>query len=522
VLQWNNSSGTWSAVGNTALTSLTHYAGSLHGSRDATGSSACQRFDGTAWVPVRGPGIVGDVRALARSGSDMILGGTFATISGVTMNGVARWNGTSFQPLGGGLPAVSIDALVAVAGGDIVAGGQFAGAGGLPPHHIARWNGATWSSLGMGMNQPVKALCQLPDGDVVAGGMFTSAGGVACAFIARWDGTAWAPLGSGMDGPVHALAVRSDGTLFAGGSFSTAGGVACSNVAQWSGTTWSPLGAGCNGPVLGLALRPNGDLVAVGAFIDAGGVPADRCARWDGSAWATMGTGNIDPSPVTAVHALPNGDVIVSHGFHLPTNIPGGGLSRWNGTVWSGLVTLTGAQADDAVVVRCIAPTAAGGLVIGGTFSVADGVVSRNLLAIESTCMPLASPYGAGCSTAAGPLVLTADTLPWLGAVHRTTTTGIDALTLCASIIGFTQLSSPLDQLLPQGQPGCSLLTTLDIVDLRFPVGGVVHAELMVPADPALLQLTFHQQSVPLEFDLAGTLVAVRGSNGLAATIGTL
>ncbi len=30
--------------------------------------------------------------------------------------------------------------------------------------------------------------------------------------------------------------------------------------------------------------------------------------------------------------------------------------------------------------------------------------------------MPTASTYGTGCSSASGPLVLTADTLPWIGA----------------------------------------------------------------------------------------------------------
>jgi hypothetical protein len=183
------SGSTFVAMGDTHLNSLTFYANGYHGARWFS-TDACQRYDGSQWVPVRGPGMVGEVRALAASGNDMILGGTFATISGVTMNRIARWNGTTFQALGSGLLANSIDALLSLDNGDIVAGGQFLSAGGLPPFHIARWNGTTWSVLGQGMSDPVLALCKMPNGDIVAGGSFIVAGGVPCARIARWNGTA--------------------------------------------------------------------------------------------------------------------------------------------------------------------------------------------------------------------------------------------------------------------------------------------------------------------------------------------
>jgi hypothetical protein len=524
IMQFTTSSGVWTSIGNASVTSLLDFGGSYHGSvLEADGAVACRRYDGSAWQPVVGPGIAGDVRAATRSGGDVVLGGTFQAISGAAFGCIARWDGATFSPLGSGMTGISVDALLTLDNGDIVAGGSFVAAGGTTVNNIARWNGTTWLPLGGGLDFEALALCQMPNGDLVVGGRFTQAGGVSCSRIARWDGSAWSPLGSGMNGHVMALAVRSDGVLFAGGNFTNAGGVQCSRIAQWNGTAWSPLGFGCNSDVYGLAVRPNDDLVAVGAFTHANGLLSHRCARFMATGWAAMGTAIADTSPVRAVHVLPNGDVAVGRGFHAPGTDPDPGISRWNGASWSGFDS--GLAAHDPalpVEVRTIVQRADGDLVVGGRFSLAGGAISYGLASAASTCMPQALSYGTGCSSGAGPLVLTAETLPWAAAPFRTTTSGLDASSLCARVIGLTQLSSPLDGLLPQGQPGCSLLATLDIVDLWFPSAGVVHAWFALPPDPVLNGLTFFQQSVQLEFDAAGALVAVRGSNALAATIGTL
>ena len=171
--RYTTSSGTWTPLGSLPLIAFTSYAGSYHGVSPGATEPACHRYDGSQWVPVRGPGIVGEVRAATRSGNDMMIGGTFATISGVPMNGIARWNGSTFTPLGTGMIGSSIEALVTLDNGDIVAGGNFVGAGGTTVNHIARWNGTTWSPMGNGFDAPVYALCKMPNGDVIAGGAFT-------------------------------------------------------------------------------------------------------------------------------------------------------------------------------------------------------------------------------------------------------------------------------------------------------------------------------------------------------------
>jgi hypothetical protein len=90
---------------------------------------------------VRGPGIDGGVAALTQSGADMIVGGQFTTISGAAIANVARWDGSTFQPLGSGTSDV-VFALLTLDDGDIGAGGLFVSAGGVTVNSIARWNGS--------------------------------------------------------------------------------------------------------------------------------------------------------------------------------------------------------------------------------------------------------------------------------------------------------------------------------------------------------------------------------------------
>jgi hypothetical protein len=173
------------------------------------------------------------------------------------------------------------------------------------------------------------------------------------------------------------------------------------------------------------------------------------------------------------------------------------------------------------VNVRAFALRADGDLIVGGDFTTANGGVSARLASLASTCPASVQPYGIGCS-GAGPLVLSADTLPWVSATFRTSTTGLDPGSLCIGLIGLQQLSIPIDTLLPQGQPGCTLLTTLDYQTGIPNVGGVARFEFALGNDPSLIGVTFHEQTFPVDFDGGGAFVAIRSSNALAATIGTL
>ncbi|HRP63500.1 MAG TPA: hypothetical protein PK400_09430, partial [Phycisphaerales bacterium] len=107
--------------------------------------------------------------------------------------------------------------------GDLIAAGSFTEAGGVPVSYIARWDGTQWHALAGGVNDnQVLALIQF-NGDLIAAGAFTEAGGVPVGYIARWDGVQWHAMDTGMNGFVNCLAVHN-GYLIAGGEFTTASG----------------------------------------------------------------------------------------------------------------------------------------------------------------------------------------------------------------------------------------------------------------------------------------------------------
>jgi hypothetical protein len=220
----------------------------------------------------------------------------------------AEWD-TGF---GSGIAGAN-DAVMATAvfddgsGPALYAAGNFTSAGGAIADRIARWNGTSWSPLGpsgSGANLSIRALAAFDDGSgsaLYAGGNFTSIGGVAANFIAKWNGTSWSPLfppGDGTNAPVTCLSVFDDGTgpaLFVGGNFTTAGPLAVGRVAKWDGSSWSALGPPATDGAL-LALRAFDDgsgeaLYAAGNFTTLCGTQAGRIARWNGADWSAVGGG---------------------------------------------------------------------------------------------------------------------------------------------------------------------------------------------------------------------------------------
>lgn len=168
-------------------------------------------------------------------------------------NGGSAWTALASYPYFNGY----VYSVAAMPNGDVIAGGAFTAVGFTSTSRIARWNGSTWSPLGGGMNQDVRTLRVLANGNLVAGGAFTSAGGAPAPFVARWNGTSWSALGTGPGATVTALVELPDGDLLAGGEF--AGGHA---LMRWDGTTWSPFTAPSPGPVWALAIAPNGHVLA--------------------------------------------------------------------------------------------------------------------------------------------------------------------------------------------------------------------------------------------------------------------
>jgi hypothetical protein len=227
---------------------------------------------------------------LACDGSgNLYAGGSFTTIGGVTVNCVAKWNGTTWTNLGSGMDYY-VYALACDGSGNLYAGGSFTNAGGVAASRIAKWNGTTWTNLGSGIHSydpthdVVTALALDRLGNLYVGGNFSTAGDVDGAYaVAKWNGTTWAKVGNGLDRTVNALACDSAGNLYAGGDFDNTTGAAAvpvNRVAKWNGSVWSSLGSGLNNSASALACDRSNNLYVGGAFNTAGGIAANHIAKW--------------------------------------------------------------------------------------------------------------------------------------------------------------------------------------------------------------------------------------------------
>ena len=351
------------------------------------------------WSPM-GADVFGVFALTTMPNGDLIAGGRFNAIGGVSVNKIGRFNGTTWSPLGtgisGGISFVEISALAVLPNGHLVAAGVFTHAGGVAVNHIARWDGATWHAMGTGMgdtinNYPwVLALAVLPNGDLIAGGSFDTAGGVPASNIARWNGTAWSAMGEGVDSSVYSLATTPGGNVVAGGTFTYAGGTHIGyGIARWNGTAWSSVGSGVGGQVLALAVLPNGDVIAGGNLVTAGSVNALRVARWNGTSWSSLDTGTN--STVCALTVLPGGDLVAGGLFSSAGGIPSHRVASWNGTSWSPL------RSSMNGVVNALKVLPGGDLAAGGTFTATGGISANRIARWDGTTWsPLGSGMGLG------------------------------------------------------------------------------------------------------------------------------
>jgi trimeric autotransporter adhesin len=476
------------------------------------------RWNGSAWSAI-GTGMDGPpwVLALAPNG-DVIAGGQFAAAGSVLAANIARWNGSTWSALGTGLrgPCAS---LATLPNGHLIAGGSFVEAGGSPASFLARWDGNAWSAFGGGMNSSVFALVALPSGDLIAGGSFTVAGGTPANRVARWNGSSWSALGTGRPGSVGALAVLPNGDVIAGSSALPAGSSAADYIARWDGSIWSPLGAGMNNGVSTITVLPDGDLVVGGRFTTAGGVPANRIARWNGSTWSPLGTGLNDSC--SDVLVLPDGDLIAVGSFTTAGGVPANRIARWNGSTWSPLGTGINASLPLGGVAAVVS-LPGGDIAVGGDFLTAGGLVAAFFARLVAPCPASATIGAAGCTSSGGANLLSAINLPWTGSTFVAEGTGLPPFSVIGVVTGFATITLPLSSVLVQGQPGCSLDVSPDVVDIALPTAGSARIHTTLPDSPALVGAVFRQQMIPFELDATLQFTAITATNSLSMTIGSL
>ena len=383
------------------------YAGGGFTTAGETTVNRIAKCDGATWFPL-GSGVGGfGLGALTvfddGGGPALYAGGSFTSASGVLVNHIAKWDGSSWSALGSGMGSDQVDALAVFDDGGgpaLYAGGDFFTAGGASALRIAKWDGASWSPLGAGMNGDVYTLAVFDDGGgpaLYAGGFFTTAGGLPANRVAKWDGSSWSPLGSGVDASVLALAVFDDGggpALYAGGQFTIAGGGSASRIAKWDGSIWSALGSGANNNVRALTVFDDGGgsaLYVGGQFTLAGGITAGRIAKWDGSSWWNVG-GGFD-NFVSALMAFDDGEgpaLYAGGAFATAGGTVVNRVARWRGSAWSPVDAGMGVSgfpsSEPRVLATAVHDDGSGSeLYAGGKFTHAGGTSATYIASWDGT-----------------------------------------------------------------------------------------------------------------------------------------
>ena len=181
----------------------------------------------------------------------------------------------------------------------LYAGGGFSYIGGVEANGIARWNGASWEPLGPGVDGTVHDIVSFDDGSgpaLYVAGSFYHAGGLPIRFIARWRDGEWSDPGADLGYFAYALAVH-DSRLFVAGDFNNMlGGLPVERLAAWDGSVWERF---LGGPKArkGHAIMYDAahDYVLLFGGDEENGIEQQDTWSYDESGWTRLAIGGPEP-----------------------------------------------------------------------------------------------------------------------------------------------------------------------------------------------------------------------------------
>ncbi len=330
----------------------------------------------------------GSVSSLAVAADGKIVAA--GPISGTTLSALlARLNpdGSSDPTFVAPPIAAVVNAVAVQSDGRVLVGGSFATVGGVTRYGFARLHADgsldTAYFLALRGSASIGALAALPGGKFLVARSFDYLRGAAvssCLVRCLADGTVdptFNPGGTGTDAIINALVRQPDGKILITGSFTSYNGTPVGRIARLHAdgtldTAFNAGGAGLDQPGAALALLPGGRIVVSGTFTAVNGVarnaPVARLLP-DGSVDATFATPAISGGAVETMLVQPDGRILL-----------GGAFTTVNGTGFGRLTRLLSDGALDATfgtspapgpngTVYALALEPAGTILIGGTFT---------------------------------------------------------------------------------------------------------------------------------------------------------
>jgi len=309
--------------------------------------------------------------------------------------------GLTFRVAFGGTDG-SVSAIVVQPDRKILIGGGFSNLA----RSIARLNAngsldqlVTTSSF-PGASGGVRATALQPDGKILIGGAFTSYNNVTQNRITRLnaDGSrdtgfnigSGASAGGGNGTFIEAIAVQPDGKILIGGDFTVFNGVAQGYLVRLNanGSRDTEFVGGPSGPVKQLIVQPDGKILVGGGFSTYNGVTQRCIARLnaDGTLDTEFATGTLFDSTVIALALQPDGKILVGGFFTEYNNVTQNRIARLNadGTLDTGFNIGSGAGVANGTRVAAIAVQSDGKILIGGDFTVFNGVTQNRIARLNA------------------------------------------------------------------------------------------------------------------------------------------
>lgn len=225
------------------------------------GLDPLQYWNGTEWKTYGDTAIDGVIFDLKVIDNELWVAGGFDSIGNIQAEGIAIWDGSKWKSAYD-FPNTfndgsNVNRVVAIEEykGEIFIGGNLQGD---TLAEIARWDGTSWRSVGGGIKEHgfagVNKLIIFRDELYVIGRWITEVGNVDNG-IMRWNGEEWLRCGGGLQGSNGGYdAVVYDDKLWVTGGMKTAGGVEVNGLAIWDGEQWCSPGNEFSGWPAGIAV----------------------------------------------------------------------------------------------------------------------------------------------------------------------------------------------------------------------------------------------------------------------------
>jgi uncharacterized delta-60 repeat protein len=342
----------------------------------------------------------------------IVIGGAFEQVNGVSRRGVARLNpdgsldGT-FNP-GTGISADCcpwISSIALLSDGRVLIAGNFERFNGTPRPGLARLlaDGRLDSGFAVQFAPAAPSIRQVvlqPDGRILVGGSFNRVNGVARAGFARLnadgslDGTftSDASVISASGGSKGGIWLQPDGKILVAAVVAAAGDqiMRLHSDGALDGSFEPISGTGIFGfAVPAGAVQPDGKILFGGFFDTVNGLPRKRIFRVNGDGSLDkgfpLGAGGINRE-VLAVAAQPDGKVLIGGPFTGLNGIVRRGIARLdsNGMTDPTFDPGSGVEGTSEPMVRCIALQPDGKMLVGGTFTMVDGIGRNHIARLHS------------------------------------------------------------------------------------------------------------------------------------------